>query len=111
MLYLIAQSIVFEPSQCLRRFLGVHFWTLTFQSTVFEPSQCLRRFCGAHFWTLIFQSMPINPHFLIFDLLAELQLEFWPSNPHLFIFVYPSIPAFHIQISSLEGSLSYSKIS
>ena len=25
---------------------GAHFWTLTFQSTVFEPSQCLQRFLG-----------------------------------------------------------------
>ena len=52
----IFESFVFEPSQRLQRFLGVHVGTLMFQSIAFEPSQCPRRVLGAHVWTLICQT-------------------------------------------------------
>ena len=49
------------------------------------------------------------PHFLIFNLRAELQLEFWPPNPHFLIYDHTSIQPLQVHIFVLEGSLSYSK--
>ena len=53
----------------------------------------------------------VNPHFLIFNLRAEFQLEFWPPDPHFLILDYTSIQPLYAYLFLFEGSLSYSNIS